>query len=192
MDIRTDHTDVLIIGAGMAGIRAAIEAADGDVNVTLVTKGAFCRDGAATWMAGEGYSVALYPPDSLEQQIKDTIKAGKFLNNQELVHNLINLFPQTVDELVRWGVRYDKVDDRFRLHFIPGQTYTRSLSRKSGFLGAEYKRVLYRQVKRRKRIKVYEDLFIIDLLKSGNTVVGAVGLDIREGEFIMILAKSTI
>jgi len=83
------HTDVLVIGGGIAGIRAAIEAHDNGVHVSLVNKGAFGRDGAAVWMAGDGFQAALYPPDSLEQHIEDTVRGGHLLNNQELVKTFL-------------------------------------------------------------------------------------------------------
>ena len=56
------HTDVLVLGGGIAGIRAAIEAHDNGASVILANKGPFGRDGAAVWMAGDGFQAALYPP----------------------------------------------------------------------------------------------------------------------------------
>ena len=87
--------DVLIIGGGIAGIRAALEASGQGVNVILANKGYLGQDGAAVWMAGGGYQAALYPPDSVEQHARDTIKAGKYLNNQNLVYAFLSLAPQS-------------------------------------------------------------------------------------------------
>ena len=91
------HTDVLVLGGGIAGIRAAIEAHDHGVSVILANKGPFGRDGAAVWMAGDGYQAALYPPDSVDQHIEDTVKGGHFLSNQVLVKTFLSLAPQTVE-----------------------------------------------------------------------------------------------
>ena len=102
------EADVLIVGGGIAGIRAAIEASQQGANVILANKGYLGQDGAVVWMAGGGYQAALYPPDSIDQHIRDTISAGKYLNNQDLVHTFLSLAPDSVHDLARWGVRWKK------------------------------------------------------------------------------------
>jgi succinate dehydrogenase/fumarate reductase flavoprotein subunit len=188
------ETDVLIIGAGIAGIRAAVEAHDQGADVILTTKGVFGKDGGAVWMAGWGYQAALYPPDSLDQHIKDTIIGGKFLTNQELVCEFLKLAPKTVEELDRWGVRLGKKEGKFFQAALPGETYPRSLThRRFGeLLGGEYRKALPRQIKIREKIKVLEDMIVVDLIKIDGVVIGAVSLDIRRGELAVIKAKSTI
>jgi len=187
-------TDVLIVGGGIAGIRAAIECHKNGVDVTLMTKGAFGKDGAAVWMAGWGYQVALYPPDSIEQHVKDAIIGGKFLNNQELVHEFLSLAPETVKELDKWGMRLAKKEGKYVQIRMPGHSYPRSLqhAKLGELLGGEYRKALPRQVRRRKEIRVLEDSTVVDLLKVNNTVVGAVALDMRDGELKVIEAKTTI
>ena len=93
------ETDVLIIGGGIAGIRAAIEASHRGATVVLANKGYLGQDGAVVWMAGGGYQAALYPPDSIEQHARDTIQAGKYLNNQVLVQTFLSLVPESVRDL---------------------------------------------------------------------------------------------
>ena len=76
------ETDVLIIGAGIAGCRAAIEAHDHDAKVILITKGLFGKDSGATWMATGGFQCwGIYPHDTLDVQAEDTLRAGWFLYN---------------------------------------------------------------------------------------------------------------
>jgi len=187
-------TDVLIVGGGIAGIRAAIEASQQGANVILANKGYLGQDGAVVWMAGGGYQAALYPPDSVEQHVRDTISAGRYLNNQDLVHAFLSLAPQSVRDLARWGVRWKKEGGKYPQIRMPGETFGRSmLHTKTGeHLGGEYRKALPHQIRLRKRITLMNDTFIIDLLKNGDTVVGAVGLDIKEGQFRVIKAKSTI
>ncbi|MDP2719391.1 MAG: FAD-binding protein, partial [Dehalococcoidia bacterium] len=84
--METINADVLIIGSGMAGVNAAIEAKKSGVEPVLVNKGLLGKDGAATWMAGWGFSTPIYPGDSLDVIVNDTIKCGKYLNNQENVY----------------------------------------------------------------------------------------------------------
>ena len=188
------HTDVLVLGGGIAGIRAAIEAHDNGVNVTLANKGPFGRDGAAVWMAGDGFQAALYPPDSVGQHVEDTIKGGHFLSNQALVKTFLSLAPQTVKEISKWGMRLAKDGDKFLQARLPGQTYPRSIHHVhfGKMLGAEYRKILPRQVRKRKEIEVLEDLFFVDLLKNEDQVVGAIGLDLVTGKPVVINAKATI
>lgn len=188
------ETDVLIIGGGIAGIRAAIEAHDNGANVILANKGVFGRDGASVWMAGWGFQAALYPPDSIEQHIEDTIKGGKFLNKQELVKTFLSLAPQALQEISKWGMRLGKEGDKFLQARLPGETYARSIYHIhfGKVLGAEYRKILPRQLRKRKRINVIEDLFIFDILKNGDEVVGAIGIDLANGTPVLINAKATI
>ncbi|HLA29166.1 MAG TPA: FAD-binding protein, partial [Syntrophales bacterium] len=194
MEKEVRQTDVLVIGGGIAGIRAAIEAHDNGADVILANKGPFGRDGAAVWMAGAGFQAALYPPDSLEQHIEDTIRGGKFLNNQELVKEFLSLAPKALEEISKWGMRLGKKGDKFLQARLPGETYARSIHHENfgTMLGAEYRKILPRQVRRRKKIKVVEDIFIFDLLKNEGEVVGAMGLDLVKGRPVVIRAKATI
>ncbi len=191
---KTMTTDILIIGGGIAGIRAAIEAAEQHSDVVLVNKGQVGKDGAAVWMAGGGYQAAFNPPDSIDQHVEDTIKAGKYLNNQDLAMAFLKLAPDTVKDLTKWGARFAKKDGKFFQIKLPGETYPRSMSHSiiGESLGGEYRKVLPRQVRSHKEINILNDIFIVDLIGSGGKISGAVGLDVRSGEFVVIQAKETI
>ncbi len=187
-----EQVDVLIIGAGLAGIRAAIEASDQKAGVIIANKGALCRDGASSWMAGNAFQAALYAPDSIESHIKDTITGGKYLNNQDLVKTFLEFGPKAVEDMHQWGARFSKWKGKFYQIAFPGHSYPRSVAGKPGlFLGPEYRKALYRQVKNRK-IRVDEDLFITELIVNDNEIAGAVGLDIRSGKPKVYRAKSVI
>lgn len=185
--------DVLIVGAGVAGITAAIEAQQQGVGVLLVTKGAFGRDGAATWTSGYGFQVALNPPDSPEIHFADTLKVGRFMNDQRLVHRLISEIIRQHRNLDEWGVRYLKENGRYLMMRLPGESYPRvpRLTIPGEWAGQEYRRSLTRQVKKRS-IRVIEDLFVFDLISTRDGVAGAVALDLRKGTFLVIQAKETI
>jgi succinate dehydrogenase/fumarate reductase flavoprotein subunit len=188
------ETDVLVIGGGIAGIRAAIEAHDAGAGVVLANKGCFGRDGAAVWMAGWGFQAALYPPDSVEQHIEDTIRGGHFLSNQELVKTFLALAPQALEEISKWGMRLAKDGKRLIQTRLPGETYGRSIQHVhcGKMLGAEYRKVLPRQVTRRTHIRILEDLFFVDLLTNDGEVAGAVGIDILRGVPVVVNARATI
>ncbi len=185
-------SDVLVIGGGIAGIRAAIEAAERGADVILTNKGAFCKDGAAAWMAGNGFQAALYPPDSVETHVLDTIKGGWYLNNQTLVKTFLGLGLKTVADMNKWGVRLAKKENHYYQLPFPGHSFPRSVCGKPGlFLGPEYRKALYRQIKKRK-IQVKEDFFAADLLVSDGAVGGMVGMDLRTGAVEVYRAKSTV
>jgi succinate dehydrogenase/fumarate reductase flavoprotein subunit len=188
------ETDVLVIGGGIAGIRAAIEAANQKADVVLANKGYVGKDGAAVWMAGGGYQAALYPPDSIEQHVEDTIRAGKFLNNQVLVREFLKLAPETITEFVRWGARFAKQDGKYIQIKLPGETHPRSVSHAivGESLGGEYRKILPRQVRMHERVKLLNDTLVIDLMKDGESVVGATAIDLRDSSLKVIRAKSTV
>jgi succinate dehydrogenase/fumarate reductase flavoprotein subunit len=197
VDVSIIETDVLIIGAGMAGCRAAIEAHDRGVSVVLTTKGLLGRDAGATWMASHGYQCwGISPQDTLDVQVEDTLRCGWFLNNQENVYAFLAHVPDTARELVKWGGRYKMKDGQFLPDWQLGCSVKegRSICRAAhprGRLGYEYSRIFPPQITSRK-IRVIEDMFIIDLLTMEDSVVGAVGIDIRNGGFKVVKAKATI
>lgn len=197
MEEDTIETDVLIIGAGIAGCRGAIEAHDHGAKVVLTTKGLFGRDCAATWMATHGYQCwGIHPHDTLDVQVEDTLRCGWFLNNQENVNAFLAHVPDTARELLRWGGRYKMRDSELLPVWQLGCSTPegRSLSPAQwprGELGYNYSRI-FPQLVRTRNITIIEDMFIVDLLTSGEAVVGALGIDIRTGRFKVFKAKSTI
>ncbi|PIU55647.1 MAG: hypothetical protein COS88_04030, partial [Chloroflexi bacterium CG07_land_8_20_14_0_80_51_10] len=174
---------------------AAIKAHAEGVDVLMITSGAFGRDSAVTWMAGGGFQCALYPPDSLEVQSKDTIINGRHLSNQELVYTLLKEAPSCIMDLEGWGEKFHKKSGRFVQYFLPGHSYARCLQREkekgvSNF-GDEHHKVLPRQI-RAKGIPIREDFLVIDLLSADGRIAGAVGIDLREGDFKAISAKVVV
>jgi succinate dehydrogenase / fumarate reductase flavoprotein subunit len=197
MDYELIETDVLIIGAGMAGIRAAVEAHDLGAEVVLTTKGIMGRDCAATWMAYKGFQCwGIHPHDTIDVQAGDIIRCGWFLNNQENVYAFLAHVPEAARELLRWGGRYEMEGDQFSTIWqlgcsIPEGRSIIPIQWPRGILGYNYSRILPHAVRVRK-IPVLEDMFIADLLSNEDAVVGAVGIDIRKGKFVVLKAKATI
>ena len=187
-------TDLLIIGSGGAGLMAAITAADQGVEVMVTTKGPFGRDGAATWMAGWGFNVAVYEPDSPEIHLRDTLRVGQGLNNEELVTRLIANTPKIFDYLQRWGVRYFRRDNKVLQNHMPGHTYARSprIARPAGLGGLEYRRVMPKQVRNRSKIKIMDEFYVLELLKKNGVVCGVLGFHVPTGEFRVLRARVTV
>ncbi|MBI2954029.1 MAG: FAD-dependent oxidoreductase [Chloroflexi bacterium] len=185
--------EVLVIGAGVAGLTAAIQAAEAGARVTVIAKGPVARDGAASWMAGPGFQVALYEPDSPEVHARDTIKVGQYLNNQALVLALTNEIPRCLERLDRWGMHYLKSEGKYVQIRLPGETYPRvpRLLRPGLAAGLEYRRVLPRQIRRR-GVRALGNLQAIELLKRDGAVIGVLALNTVDGVFVAIRARATV
>ena len=199
METDVIETDVLIIGAGMAGFRAALEASDLGAKVVMTTKGLWGKDAGATWMAHDGYQCwGIHPDDSLDLAAEDTIRCGWFLNNQENVYTFLAHVPNTGRELLKWGARYNMAGSLFAPTWQLGQSIPegRSITPATwprGELGYQYSRIFPRVLMlKKKKIKIMEDLFTVDLLTMGDAVVGAIGIDMRSGRFKVFKAKATI
>src|SRR5207248_3759701 len=99
-------TDVLVIGGGVAGLRAAIAAADEGAQVLLLTKDTV--DESNTWYAQGGIAAVLQPLDSIDSHVHDTLIGGAGLCDVEVVKRVITEGPQRVLELLEWGANFDK------------------------------------------------------------------------------------
>jgi succinate dehydrogenase/fumarate reductase flavoprotein subunit len=191
------ETDILIIGAGIAGFRAALEACDLGAKVVMTTKGLWGKDAGATWMAYNGYQCwGIHPHDTLDVAVEDTIKCGWFLNNQENVYSFLAHVPDTARELLRWGGRYKMKGNQFAPVWQLGQSISegRSLTPVQwprGELGYNYSRI-FPQVLRKRKVDIVEDFFAVDLFTKGDEVIGTLGIDIRTGRFKVFKAKATI
>jgi succinate dehydrogenase/fumarate reductase flavoprotein subunit len=179
----TITTDVLIIGGGGAGFRAAIAAREKGVEVVLLSKGPLARCGA-TPMAGADFTLdglslsrmgfAGEPKDSKETFFSDIVHQGYYLNNQKLVEQYVTRAPDRLKELIDWGVHI--IHSEERAIFTSGISIMDALLRRARSVG----------------VKLYEDVMLIDLLTSGGTAAGALALDIRTGEFIRISARAIV
>src|SRR5262245_65599692 len=111
--VDTLATDILVLGAGGAGLCAALHAADRSprLTVTVAVKGLLGRAGCTRMVQG-GYNAVLRAPDSLEAHLLDTLRGGGFLNDQELVWRLVDTAPARVAELEdRYGCFFDRNAD---------------------------------------------------------------------------------
>ncbi|MBI4012077.1 MAG: FAD-binding protein [Candidatus Rokubacteria bacterium] len=189
------ETDLLILGAGGAGLCAALHAADRapGLGVTLVVKGLLGRAGCTRMVQG-GYNAALRAPDSLEAHFLDTLRGGAFLNDQELAWRLVETAPARVTELEqRYGCFFDK-DAEGRIHQKPfaGQSHDRTIH-KGDLTGIEIMNRLTEQVWARPAIRVLEEHRALDLLRDGEgRVGGALLLDIRTGAPVLASARATL
>src|SRR5512133_833199 len=99
-------TDVLVIGGGVAGLRAAMAAADAGVDVLVITKDSI--EESNTWYAQGGVAAALNPPDNHQSHIDDTLKGGAGLCDRKAVEMVVREGSQRVLELLAWGADFDR------------------------------------------------------------------------------------
>lgn len=185
-------TDVLVIGGGGAGARAAIEAAKANVKVLIAVKGLFGRSGC-TVMAEGGYNAAFgfADDDCLDYHFQDTIKGGRFINNQELVEILVNESPQSLLDLEWFGAAFDRVRTNIlSQRSFGGHRYKRTCH-KGDRTGHEMMNALKEECYRHD-IRVMEEVSITSLLTHKGRVTGATALDLVNGRFLVIRAKTVV
>jgi len=193
MKIKTIETDVLIIGSGGAGSRAAIEVDDAGLKATIVSKGLSFRSGC-TGMAEGGYNAVFKTvdkDDSIEAHIKDTLKGGSYLNDEKLVEILVNESPKRLVDLENYGALFDRKDNgEIDQRPFGGQTYRRTCYQ-GDRTGAELLNALKEEIIKRE-IECIEEVMITSLVTDENQVIGATGLDLKDSSLIYFKAKSTI
>ena len=193
--IDTAETDVLILGAGGAGLCAALHAADASpkLRVTVVVKGLLGRAGCTRMVQG-GYNAVLTEPDSLEAHLLDTLAGGGFINDQELVWTLVTEAPRRALELEwRYGCLFDRTREG-RIHQKPfaGQSHDRTIH-KGDLTGIEIMNRLAEQTQARPNITGLEECRAVELLRDdAGRAAGALVLDIRTGRFIAVAARVTL
>ncbi|MFL6355978.1 MAG: FAD-dependent oxidoreductase [Nitrososphaeraceae archaeon] len=158
--------DVLIIGGGSAGLRAAIEAHDAGANVLIISKSK--KGDPHTTLARGGINAALGtmdPEDNWIIHAADTLREGEFLADYERVETLCRSAPDAINELVNWGARFHREKDgRLTQRFFGAHTYRRTVFYED-WTGQEIVRVLMDQVNQRK-IKIIDNVYITKLLLS--------------------------
>lgn len=182
------ETDVLIIGAGAAGLRAAIEANNIEASVAIVSKGDLPSGCSAIAMGA--LQASCKENDSPNIHLRDTLMAGEWLNNQKLVRILVEEALERVQDLDSFGTKFLKEGNNYKLFPFPGCAYPRSILTYNPYQGGFIKG-LAQEVKRRK-INIFKNVAITNLLKKNGEIVGAIGLDFKLGIFVVFYSKSTV
>jgi len=171
-------TDVLVIGSGVAGLRAAIEAAQVG-SVLLVGKGGL--DDSNSWEAQGGVAAVMSPEDDIENHVADTLRTGQGLSDEAVVRMVVSEGPEEIRRLIDWGAEFDRTDGELALTKEGGHSHPRIVHARGDATGAELVRTLVRVVRRNPLIQVLEHTFVIDLLTTDDTCVGAFAWDDRRG-----------
>jgi succinate dehydrogenase/fumarate reductase flavoprotein subunit len=186
-------TDVLVIGAGAAGMYAAIEAARNGAKVLLADRSLIGR-GGATVMAQMTVACALgeETPDDWRHHYDDTIKAGRGLCDETLAELLCREGPECIRELDRWGVGWARKDGHITATMAPGHDRPRCVYVDFINTGPAVSKTLRTAMARNPAIRKAGDLCIVDLVVSDGEVAGAVACHLGSGAPVVIAAKATV
>src|SRR5882672_326420 len=188
----THEHDVLIIGAGGAGLRAAIEALSAGARVAVVSKSLLGK--AHTVMAEGGIAAAMAnvdKADSWKTHFRDTMRGGKLVNNWRMAQLHAQESPERVRELEQWGALFDRTSDGDILQRAFGGHTFKRLCHVGDRTGLEMIRTLQdRGVQQ--GVDVYMECTVTRLLKDGNRVVGAFAYWRESGRLIVFKAKSIV
>ena len=194
MDIARLRTDVLILGAGGAGLFAALHAhqADPSLDITIAVKGLLGKCGCTRMVQG-GYNVALAPGDSIERHFMDTIEGGKWLPNQDLAWTLVNGAITRIHELENeLGCFFDRnPDGTIHQKAFAGQTFDRTVH-KGDLTGIEIVSRLAEQVWARGIRRLEEHRAIDFIAARDGDLAGVLLIDIRSGEPLFVQARTVL
>ena len=181
-------TDVLIIGAGITGIRAAL-AVDPRLNVVLATKDRLKESNSA--YAQGGIAGVFDPVDHFANHVADTMAAGKGLCDREIVETVVREAPERIQELTTMGALFDQADGEIALTQEGGHSHRRVVHALGDATGKEVMRALIERVRSESHIDIWENTFTIDLLTHEGECRGALVWNASHGK-TFVWAKQTI
>ena len=183
-------TDVLVVGGGIAGLRAAIESGKYG-KVLLITKDSFTECNTA--YAQGGIASHIDDKNLVSTHIKDTMDNGQELNNPHLVQLIIKKGVENIKELIKWGVIFDKHGDKYDLAREGGHRLARILHAGGDKTGQELLRALLDKARKTPNIELKDNIFSIDLLTDGkNSCSGILVYQKSTKSFIIIRSNKTI
>src|SRR5262245_17135045 len=182
------ETDFLVLGSGIAGLRAALGLARRG-RVLVVTKDQPTESN--TGYAQGGVAVALAPDDDPGSHLEDTLRAGAGLTSAAAAAVLVGEGPERIRELAAWGARFDREEGRYHFTREGAHSRHRVLHALGDATGWEMVRALLEKTRRTPAIEVRSFACSTDLVASGGRVVGCRFLDDR-GEEAVVLARATL
>ncbi|MCA9029447.1 MAG: FAD-binding protein, partial [Planctomycetaceae bacterium] len=181
-------TDVLVLGSGIAGIRAALEI-DPSLRVVVVTKDQVELSNSA-WAQG-GIAGVLDPSDAIQNHVADTISAGAGLCDAEVVEKVVEAAPRLIRELSEFGARFDQKDGHIALTTEGGHSHPRVAHALGDATGKEVMRALIEKARGSSWNEIWERTFTIDLLTHDGECKGALVWNAEHGK-TLVWAKQTI
>ncbi|MFQ5818055.1 MAG: L-aspartate oxidase [Terriglobia bacterium] len=186
---RSSRVDYLVIGSGIAGLRAAIELAAAG-RVLVVSKAALTE--SATQYAQGGIAAALSDEDEISLHHQDTLTAGDGLCSVEAVKVLCEEAPRAIEELIEWGTRFDREGSKLAFTREGAHSRSRVLHAHGDSTGREILRALFARAHALRRIEFLSDIFTIDLLLDDGRVYGMRYLDEKKGSMHTLAASAVL
>jgi succinate dehydrogenase / fumarate reductase flavoprotein subunit len=187
--------DVVILGAGLAGLRAATEIArrtEGKVDIGIVSKVQLMRAHSVCAEGGTAAALRTEEGDSFDLHAWDTVKGSDFLSDQDVVHRFVRAMPDEIRLLDHWGIPWTRdaqgrIDQRpFGGHSFPRATLAAD---KTGFFEMQ---TLYDTLLRYKCFTRYDEFFVTDILVEDGVFAGLVGLHAGSGESVVVRGKALL
>ena len=183
------QADFLVIGSGVAGLRAASELSRSG-RVMVLTKGHPLQ--SSSIYAQGGVAVAMSEEDDVAIHFTDTIKAGHGLCRKEAVRMLVEEGPARIQELIRWGAKFDKIGGKLAFAREAAHSRSRILRARGDATGNEMMRVLIAEVNRQKQIQRLDHHFTVDLVVENGRCCGAAVLDEASGRQFVLPACAIV
>src|SRR5438309_3138297 len=181
-------TDILVIGAGIAGLRAALEVPAG-LDVLVVTKDAIQQSNSS--YAQGGIAGVMAPEDRFENHIEDTLTAGAGLCDREIVELVVREAPQQITDLIRWGTHFDEEDGQIALTREGGHSHRRIVHALGDATGHEVMRAIIERARHAPHITLWDRTVTLDLLTHEGACAGALVIRPKRDK-LLVWAKQTV
>ncbi len=181
-------TDVLILGGGLAGLRAALSVPE-DLHVLLLTKEGL--EHSSSQAAQGGIASVMDPEDRFESHEEDTLRAGAGLCDPEVVRFVVREAPRHIHQLIEWGARFDHEGGLLALGREGGHSHHRVVHALGDATGREVMRTVIAQVQQRQHVRIWNHAFALDLLTHQGRCCGALVWTPGQGR-ALVWAKQTI
>jgi succinate dehydrogenase/fumarate reductase flavoprotein subunit len=184
--------DIVVVGGGAAGLRAAIAVAEADPDLTIAVVSKVYPMRSHTVSAEGGTAAVLRDYDSFELHALDTIKGSDFLADQDAVEFFVARCPEEIVRLEHWGCPWSRDDDgRVSQRAFGGMSVKRTVYA-ADKVGFHILHTLFQTSMKYERIHRFDEFFVTSLILDGDACTGVVAIDLREGSMVAIQGKATI
>jgi len=187
--------DLVILGAGLAGLRAAVEASrvtNGDIDIAVITKGQMMRAHSVAAEGGTAAALRLDDGDSYELHAWDTLKGSDFLADQDVIDRFVHAMPGEIMQMDHWGIPWSRREDgTIAQRPFGGHSYPRAVmaAYKTGFFELQ---TLYDTLLKYKNATHYNEYFVTSILTDGGQFRGLTVFNMTTGEYKVIHGKALI